>query len=232
MRGRGSKPGRGRQGISGQCRSPPVRGRGSKRKLSGLVRHEQRSPPVRGRGSKPDIPRRSYVRRPRRPPCGGVDRNHLSLICPLAIATVAPRAGAWIETLCPQPHVLSHAMSPPVRGRGSKQDLLEDRGARPNLQLGLPLPASMQDERQRGSSIRDPPAASKASDSNAGSDAESSVYRAGFAKPRFLLDSSRCRSVRGAGGCRGTGLGRSPRRTRLLTLIAEIQRRSRSAFNC
>ena len=125
------------------------------------------------------------------------------------------RVAAMLETLSPR-----------------ARKLLEDRGARPNLQLGLPLPASMQDERQRGSSIRDPPAASKASDSNAGSDAESSVYRAGFAKPRFLLDSSRCRSVRGAGGCRGTGLGRSPRRTRLLTLIAEIQRRSRSAFNC
>ena len=55
-----------------------------------------RSPPVRGRGSKRFLLRVDN-RGLRRPPCGGVDRNRFQG-GDHAPALVAPRAGAWIET--------------------------------------------------------------------------------------------------------------------------------------
>ena len=76
--------------------SPPARGRGLKllaqlRQLS-LVQ----SPPARGRGLK------------------------LNLISAMALVTVAPRAGAWIETSTNQGQGLEVFPSPPARGRGLK----------------------------------------------------------------------------------------------------------------
>ena len=56
-----------------------------------------------------------------RPPCGGVDRNTLQRA---RIASVAPHAGAWIET----PTGRSR-LSPPMRGRGSKQGCRQPRPA-------------------------------------------------------------------------------------------------------
>ncbi len=54
----------------------------------------------------------------RRPPCGGADRNIDKTARP-ALAHVAPRAGARIETLQGDGHI-HRPQSPPVRGRGSK----------------------------------------------------------------------------------------------------------------
>ncbi len=55
-----------------------------------------RSPPMRGRGSKRLVPAFEAWRK-RRPPCGGVDRNSDGCVT-RATRAVAPHAGAWIET--------------------------------------------------------------------------------------------------------------------------------------
>ncbi len=54
-----------------------------------------------------------------RPPCGGVDRNYTAGGFPIA-ATVAPHAGAWIETEETAMNNPITNASPPMRGRGSK----------------------------------------------------------------------------------------------------------------
>ncbi len=98
--------------------SPPVRGRGSKLKDQEQVTSILQSPPVRGRGSKLHCHQGQGRRRQSRPPCGGADRN-LGDSAVRTLFTVAPRAGARIETGL---IFLSRTRtpSPPVRGRGSK----------------------------------------------------------------------------------------------------------------
>ena len=73
-----------------------------------------RSPPVRGRGSK----RQQVVRRRnagRRPPCGGVDRNLVAGV-EVRQRLVAPRAGAWIETRWIIPRCGQSGRRPPCGG--------------------------------------------------------------------------------------------------------------------
>ena len=68
------------------------------------------SPPARGRGSKQ--PSRQTVREaPGRPPHGGVDRN-FAAAGPNAGACVAPRTGAWIETVRMLQGVVSVRVAP------------------------------------------------------------------------------------------------------------------------
>ena len=77
------------------------------------------SPPVRGRGSK--LRRISQVRRMQRvAPRAGAWIETACRSCACATRGVAPRAGAWIETR-PGAERGARATSPPVRGRGSKQ---------------------------------------------------------------------------------------------------------------
>ena len=95
VRGRGSKHGPAYR-FGGSGGSPPVRGRGSKRTRAYLPTWGARSPPVRGRGSKLF--------------------QGLRLLPGMV---VAPRAGAWIETLG-LAIMGAPGASPPVRGRGSK----------------------------------------------------------------------------------------------------------------
>ena len=77
--------------------SPPARGRGLKRVPFGDQNDPADwSPPARGRGLKL-IKRSGAELCFSRPPRGGVDRNH-ELRSESNVLTVAPRAGAWIET--------------------------------------------------------------------------------------------------------------------------------------
>ncbi len=86
-----------RHGPSGvQILSLPVRERGSKLRLIGLILDEDASLPVRERGSKQHNPFRLTINLGRSP-CGSVDRNVLKSLCSDP-DRVAPRAGAWIET--------------------------------------------------------------------------------------------------------------------------------------
>ncbi len=73
---------------------------------------------MRGRGSKRGLGGHAGIPQCR-PPCGGVDRNMLNM-CVEMEAGVAPHAGAWIETP-PAQRLNPPPMSPPMRGRGSKQ---------------------------------------------------------------------------------------------------------------
>ncbi len=77
--------------------SPPARGRGLKPPGRHQQGHERPSPPARGRGLKPRHPGK----------------------CP-ALHSVAPRAGAWIETHRSAPRS-NGRWSPPARGRGLKR---------------------------------------------------------------------------------------------------------------
>ena len=79
--------------------SPPVRGRGSKLVAERHVGIVERVAPRAGAWIETRSASRAAARRPRRPPCGGVDRN-------LACAVIA-----------------ANSRSPPVRGRGSKPDV-------------------------------------------------------------------------------------------------------------
>ena len=104
-----------------------------------------------------------------RSPCGSVDRNRFS-IAVVPRTSVAPRAGAWIETAEPSPPAVAR-QSLPVRERGSKRRVDRDhprsRGRRSpcgsvdrNLEriedmakAALSLPV-----RERGSKLRPLPA--------------------------------------------------------------------------
>ncbi len=94
-----------------------MRGRGSKHAIRLHPRAARMSPPMRGRGSKLSHHAILYCDY-RRPPCGGVDRNLTNRAVEWN-RRVAPHAGAWIETGWPAAQMLV-AMSPPMRGRGSK----------------------------------------------------------------------------------------------------------------
>ncbi len=120
VRGRGSKQARS-QDADGGRRRPPCGGadrntgcvavaaytyvapRAGARieTLAGVTRRNPKaSPPVRGRGSKPAAGPTAHRIGPRRPPCGGADRNTVLLLCE-TFPPVAPRAGARIETQNP-----------------------------------------------------------------------------------------------------------------------------------
>src|SRR6266508_1857795 len=102
VRGRGSK--RLRSFSAGAATmSPPVRGRGSKHFGFDAVWKAAKSPPVRGRGSKPPPPPPPMAPPSSPPVRGRGSKRHRELRRPPDIP-VAPRAGAWIETmLAPAP---------------------------------------------------------------------------------------------------------------------------------
>ena len=121
--------------------SPLVRGRGLKPLLLLTTSAFAQSPLVRGRGLKhyEYIIKEALVRRPSyggvdwnmhdiigirrnlsRPSYGGVDWNYLCGYC-FAIARVAPRTGAWIETAI-SGQLTVYMRSPLVRGRGLKHN--------------------------------------------------------------------------------------------------------------
>ena len=76
------------------------------------------SPPARGRGLKPNcIRQRTYNQQS--PPARGRGLKHFTRGKFGVKVVVAPRAGAWIETV--RSHGQKHTyMSPPARGRGLK----------------------------------------------------------------------------------------------------------------
>ncbi len=142
VRGRGSKHGldgtvwriAGRPPCGGADRNttrpPPMRVSGCRPPCGGADRNglaltylrDQVVAPRAGARIETFLRQTSGALLPRRPPCGGADRNILLL--PGDIVTlVAPRAGARIETaqwaIC-----LRLGWSPPVRGRGSKLELV------------------------------------------------------------------------------------------------------------
>ena len=122
--------------------SPPVRGRGSKLPQHDQLRRYDGRPPCGGVDRNAINPSTGAVSGGRppcggvdrntlfgfgalatggRPPCGGVDRN-AALAGSAATGSVAPRAGAWIETFSRTRSLPTVRTSPPVRGRGSKPD--------------------------------------------------------------------------------------------------------------
>ena len=180
-RGRGSKHAPGCALRSGRG-SLPARGRGSKLLLAldplaldgrsprgGVDRNSQvqglRTPgisslPARGRGSKLESTvRRGELGRSRRSPRGGVDRN-FSVQSPQPLSVnVAPRAGAWIETLricdgrdAPRAGA-SHAMTLEVAPRAGAW--IETRRAAPWGQRWRSLPARGRGSKHWGSNGED-----------------------------------------------------------------------------
>ncbi len=118
--------------------SPPVRGRGSKRLWWQALSQERRvapragariettmenmkftcfpSPPVRGRGSKLGGGD-GRISGMRRPPCGGADRNLSGRHRATDGPSVAPRAGARIETAQPRARRLQGRVAPRAGAR-------------------------------------------------------------------------------------------------------------------
>jgi len=124
-------------------KSPPSRGRGSKQfQQADLLLALQGRPPRGGVDRNPLMTRVGTGSRSR-PPRGGVDRNFNARVTSGAALrsppsrgrgskhlpgprrrvpiTVAPLAGAWIETFSTRTSLTSAIASPPSRGRGSKQ---------------------------------------------------------------------------------------------------------------
>ncbi len=118
MRGRGLKQGYG-DGLHTFKGSPPMRGRGLKHKRDHHGTFVLLSPPMRGRGLKQHRPGRKLTAGVSPPMRGrGLKPHTRSLF--FGKVSVAPHAGAWIETsnlslLHPRP------LSPPMRGRGLKR---------------------------------------------------------------------------------------------------------------
>ena len=81
------------------------------------------SPPMRGRGSKPRENGSSTIGSAVAPPCGGADRNSHGLAFFSASPKVAPHAGARIETLLSPMKTMLYGGSPPMRGRGSNNQI-------------------------------------------------------------------------------------------------------------
>ena len=89
-----------------------LRGRGSKKAPMVPTDDDSKSPPSRGRGSKRSGPR-ALSRVACRPFRGGVDRKTERAAATGALR-VAPFAGAWIESLAAADH--GKALCPPLRG--------------------------------------------------------------------------------------------------------------------
>ena len=110
--------------------SPSLRGRGSKHcRAAHSLRRRGRVALLAGAWIETIWWARAGGRGRRRPPCGGVDRNLLTLICARAGCIVALLAGAWIET-GGAALFFRHAGSPSLRGRGSKREIQRERHRR------------------------------------------------------------------------------------------------------
>ena len=103
--------------------SPPSRGRGSKLSEMGTERSRPWSPPSRGRGSKRSRIFRCTGCRRRSPPSRGRGSKRIPARYPSSAPTVAPLAGAWIETITAL-WAISRDDGRPPRG-GVDRNLLE-----------------------------------------------------------------------------------------------------------
>ncbi len=164
-RERGSKPLRASpELLAGAGRSP--RGsvdRNSTRGQDGPVA-KCRSP----RGSVDRNPQRAglFYGRRSRSPRGSVDRNRLRPIAALA-CLVAPRAGAWIETVWKLPQMVEHRRRSPrgsvdrnsavtnMNGVASVSLPARERGSKPQKPVPAPMMPGSLPARERGSNTQD-----------------------------------------------------------------------------
>ena len=105
-------------------RSRPVRARGLKLCWVQCATHRAPSRPVRARGLKLTRTRRAPNALKSRPVRARGLKRQIVVGCPESVQ-VAPRAGAWIETL-PATELAGPSTSRPVRARGLKHDYFAD----------------------------------------------------------------------------------------------------------